>query len=156
MLMKKKVSCGLIGYGTVGSGVCDLLKKNSGLVRDRTDIDVSIKTICDIRAKEIEADITDAAVTDDWKKVVNDKAIDTVIELIGGIEPAKSIILESLKKGKNVVTANKKLLAEDGVEIFETECRGAGKLGFESAGINRRTEAHSSLRIPTLNNAPGT
>ena len=56
--------------------------------------------------------------TDDWKSVVNDPEIDIIVELIGGIEPAKTIQMQALKNGKDVVTANKKLLAAEGKEIF--------------------------------------
>ncbi len=129
----KRAQIGLIGFGTVGNGVYNLLKHNAEIVRERTGIDVKIKTICDLRTDVVERITDGAAVTSDWKTVVEDPAIDIVIELIGGIEPAKSIILEALRRGKSVVTANKKLLAEDGTEIFETAARGPATLGFEAS-----------------------
>ena len=131
--MTKKINLGLIGFGTVGSGVYELLKRNTELVRERSGIDLRLKVICDLRKEEIKKEVEDVEVTDDWKRIVDDGSIDSVIELIGGIEPAMSIILESLSSGKNVITANKKLLAEEGAEIFELANRVNAKLGFEAA-----------------------
>ncbi len=128
-----QVNIGLIGFGIIGSGVYDLLKKNKGLIKERTGIDLNIKTVCDIRIDEIKSSVPDVKVTDNWEGVVSDNEIDTVIELIGGIEPAKSIVIEALKQGKNVVTANKKLLAEEGDEIFELASSGDNCLLFEAA-----------------------
>lgn len=128
-----KVRIGLIGFGTVGSGVYSLLKKNSILIKERTGINVSIKSICDLRIKEIKSKVKDVEITDDWKKIINDPEIDTVVELIGGIEPAKSIVMEALRSGKNVVTANKKLLAEEGDSIFKLLGNSSASLGFEAS-----------------------
>ncbi|MBN2040811.1 MAG: homoserine dehydrogenase [Spirochaetes bacterium] len=129
----KKIKIGLIGFGTVGSGVYSLLKKNSVLIRQRTGIDINIKTICDLEIDKFKDKIQNINTTKSWKNITDDSEIDTVIELIGGIEPAKSIVLESLKKGKNVVTANKKLLAEDGEDIFKLESNSGSSLGFEAS-----------------------
>ncbi|HPK57716.1 MAG TPA: homoserine dehydrogenase, partial [Spirochaetota bacterium] len=131
--MKKDVKIGLIGYGTVGSGVYGLLKKNSEVIAARTGLNVSVKMICDLRADKIASEVAGTALTTNWKDIINDKEIDTVVELIGGVEPAKSMIIEALKAGKNVVTANKKLLAEAGSEIFSIVKNSKVKLGFEAS-----------------------
>lgn len=128
-----KVNIGLIGFGTVGSGVYSLLKKNSVLIRDRSGIDIRIKYICDIRADELGKKIKNIQITKNWKEIINDPDIDTVVELIGGLEPAKSIATEALKKGKNVVTANKKLLAEEGEAIFDAQKKSTANLFFEAS-----------------------
>ncbi len=128
-----QVNIGLIGFGTIGSGVYDLLKKNKDLIKERAGIDLNIKTVCDIRIDEIKSSIPKIGITGSWKEIVSDKEINTVIELIGGIEPAKSIVIEALKQGKNIVTANKKLLAEEGEEIFELAGGGDNSLLFEAA-----------------------
>ncbi|MEJ5362844.1 MAG: homoserine dehydrogenase [Spirochaetota bacterium] len=125
-----KVNCGLIGFGTVGSGVYHLLQKHRADIVKKTGIDVEITKVCDVR--DISSKIT-VPVTKTWEDIVNDDSINTVIELIGGIEPAKSIIIASMKAGKNVVTANKKLLAENGDEIFTTSQSAKGALAFEAA-----------------------
>ncbi|MDY6935787.1 MAG: homoserine dehydrogenase [Spirochaetota bacterium] len=129
----KIVNVGLIGFGTIGSGVYQLLESNRYLLSKRSGIDVRLKAICDLRKEEIRRDVKDIQITDDWKDIISNKEIDTVVELIGGIEPAKSIILESLKNNKNVVTANKKLLAEDGNEIFDIAGKCGCQLGFEAS-----------------------
>jgi homoserine dehydrogenase len=129
----KKVNIGLIGFGTVGSGVYSLLEKNSALIKDRSGIDINIKCICDIRADELKRKIKNTQITKNWKEIINDPDIDTIVELIGGLEPAKSIVIEALRKGKNVVTANKKLLAEEGDAIFELQKNSKGNLYFEAS-----------------------
>jgi len=131
--MDTVVNIGLVGFGTVGNGVYQLLRENHDIILQKTGIDLRLKTICDIRADEIRDSITGVTVTSDWKDITGDREIDIVVELIGGIEPAKSILLEALNCGKNIVTANKKLLAEEGTEIFETAQRLRGKIGFEAA-----------------------
>ncbi|MFC1669685.1 homoserine dehydrogenase [Spirochaetota bacterium] len=129
----KSVKVGLVGFGTIGNGVFDLLRKNGDLIKNRTGLDISIKTICDIRLDYLKKNISDIKVTSKWEEVVNDKEIDTVIELIGGTEPAKTIVLKALEKGKNVITANKKLVAEEANDIFSTLKESSGSFGFEAS-----------------------
>jgi len=129
----KKIKIGIIGFGTIGSGVHHLINKNGCLIKDRTGIDLEIKSICDLNTDQIKNKITGIEITDNWKDIVNDDEIDIVVELIGGIEPANSIVLDSFKKGKGVVTANKKLLAENGMDIFKEISKNGSRLGFEAA-----------------------
>jgi len=131
--MKTTVNIGIIGYGTVGSGVYHLIKNNSDPIALRSGIELKIKTVCDLDLDRIKSEITDANVTDTWTDITGDPDIDIVVELIGGTEPASSIITESLKKGKNVVTANKKLLAETGSELLGTVVETGNSIGFEAA-----------------------
>ena len=126
----KSVKIGLIGFGTIGRGVYELLQSNADLIIERTGIKLNITKICDINNTSIPPEIP---FTKDWQEITNDPEIDIVAELIGGIEPAKNIILTSLKNKKNVVTANKKLLAEYGDEIFKLVYETNTKLGFEAA-----------------------
>ncbi|MCX8125259.1 MAG: homoserine dehydrogenase [Spirochaetes bacterium] len=125
-----KIRCGLIGFGTVGSGVYTLLQKHKDDIYKKTGITIELVKICDVR--DIASRVT-VPVTNRWEDITTDPDIDTVIELIGGIEPAKSIILSALKAGKNVVTANKKLLAESGDDIFTVAQTAKGALAFEAA-----------------------
>ena len=131
--MNKSVKIGLIGFGTVGSGVYTLLKNNSSVIKERTGLDLSIKTICDLKTDIVREKAPGVQVTADWKELVADTEISVIVELMGGIEPAKSVVCAALQNGKHVVTANKKLLAEAGAELFELASGGNAKLGFEAA-----------------------
>jgi homoserine dehydrogenase len=129
----KKINIGIIGFGTVGRGLYALLEKNSAHIAKRTGIQVEVKTVCDIRMEHVRKHTSGVGVCGDWNEVVRDPDIDIVVELIGGIEPAKSLILEALKSGKGVVTANKKLLAEEGAAIFSMPAEATSRLGFEAS-----------------------
>lgn len=129
----KEINIGLVGFGTIGSGVYDLLNKNGKLIKERTGISLTIKTICDLRIDQVKKSITDVELTKRWEDIIEDESIDIVIELIGGIKPAKTIILKTLECGKSAVTANKKLLAEEGKNIFEAESSSRGNLKFEAS-----------------------
>ncbi len=129
----KQINIGLVGFGTVGSGLHRLIQGNADVIARRTGVRVTVKTICDLRREHVKTHAPGIDVTDDWESVVNDGAIDIVAELIGGINPARSIITAALEGGKGVVTANKKLLAEEGAAIFRAVQSGAGRLGFEAA-----------------------
>ncbi|MDA3900912.1 MAG: homoserine dehydrogenase [Spirochaetes bacterium] len=132
--MEKIINVGLVGFGTVGSGVYTVITKNGALIEERTGIKLVVKSICDLRVDLVKKAVSDdVTVTDNWKSLIEDSSIDTIVELIGGIEPAKSVVEAALRSGKNVVTANKKLLAETGAEIFELVDRTDVKLGFEAA-----------------------
>ncbi|MGL4369244.1 MAG: homoserine dehydrogenase, partial [Spirochaetota bacterium] len=131
--MNRTVNIGLIGFGTVGGGVYSLISKNREIIEKRSGITLKIKTICDLRADAVRKAAPGVQVTDNWKDIINDPEIETVVELIGGINPAKGMILEALNAGKNVVTANKKLLAEAGEEIIAKASQGSVKLGFEAS-----------------------
>ncbi|MCL2026157.1 MAG: homoserine dehydrogenase [Leptospirales bacterium] len=129
----KTVTIGIIGFGTVGRGVFEVLSKNGGLVAQRTGIQIKIASICDNNPdtlRPVEHQLKTTAV---WQELVDDPSIDIIVELIGGLEPAGEIILSALKKGKSVVTANKKLLAERGGAIFGAAAGSAGLLRFEAA-----------------------
>lgn len=129
----KTVQVGLIGFGTVGRGVYNLIRKNHDIIMNRTGISIEIKTICDLDIDKVKLETIGAAVTHDWKDIIDDPEIDVVLELIGGIEPAKTIILSALDKEKSVVTANKKLLAEHGRDLLGESVKDISKLRFEAA-----------------------
>lgn len=131
--MSKIVNIGLIGIGTIGSGVVDILKNNSELIEKRTGVKINLVKVCDLNeelAKEIGVgDIF----TKDYKEILNDENINVVIELIGGYEPAHKIIIETLNAKKHVVTANKAVLAKFGYEIFEEAQKNKVNILFEAA-----------------------
>lgn len=111
--MKKILNIGIIGYGTVGRGVLKILEKNQLIAIRKSGVRIRIKSICDIRP----IDKQDLYV-DNYRTIIKDPEIDIVVELIGGYEPARTVITEALKNGKSVVTANKAVLAKYWDEIF--------------------------------------
>ncbi len=130
----KTVGIGLIGLGTVGTGVIKVLQKQKDIIRHRVGAQVHFAQYCDkfIKAKS-DMGITAAQVTDDYKKLLNNNDVDIIVELIGGYEPARTIILESLKSGKHVVTANKAVLAKHWDEILTTAQKHRRLVYFEAA-----------------------
>jgi homoserine dehydrogenase len=131
--MKKTINLGIVGFGTVGLGVYNLVGQNSRTIYAKTGIKINVKTICDLDTAKVNCAATGTTVTSRWQDITEDPEIDVVAELIGGISPAREIIKESMKQGKNVITANKKLLAENGSEIFGMLTDSGGSLGFEAA-----------------------
>lgn len=129
-----EVKIGLIGWGTVGSGVSRLLLERSDLLRSRTDIQLKLSKIASRnirRPRGIEVD--PSILTTDVDEILEDDQIDIVIELVGGLEPARSFILKAIENGKHVVTANKALLAQYGPEIFKAAHEKRISLGFEAS-----------------------
>lgn len=138
------VSIGIIGLGTVGTGVARILVEKRGEIERRLGFPLLVSRIADINIKKIKDKTCLAArregiklpgsfFTADAKAVLNDPGIDIVIELIGGIHPAKEFILEAIKKGKHIVTANKFLLATEGSDIFKAAQKNNVEVGFEAA-----------------------
>jgi homoserine dehydrogenase len=129
-----EISIGLIGFGVVGSGVVKVLNENFGLIRDRVGFPIKLKYIADLDTETDRGVQVDRSIlTTDVSKVLDDPEISIVVELIGGLEPAGSFILDALRSGKHVVTANKALLAERGVEIFRAADRWGAEIAFEAA-----------------------
>jgi homoserine dehydrogenase len=110
---KQNINIGLIGYGTVGKGVVKILENNKNIILGKVGKLIRLKAICDVNP----IDRQDLYVKD-FRKIIKDPDIDLVVELIGGYEPARTIIIESLKAGKNVVTANKAALAKYWDQIY--------------------------------------
>ncbi len=130
----KKISLGLIGFGTIGTGLVKLLQENGELIAGRLGAKIDLKRIADIdirRSRGIPVDT--ALLTTDAGDILNDPGIDIVVELMGGYEPARTFILAALSQGKHVVTANKALLATHGDEIFQSAVRHGVNIGFEAS-----------------------
>ena len=129
-----EISIGLIGFGTVGSGVVKILQENQDLLRARVGIPLRLKRIADL---DVESDrgiqVDPTILTTDANAILQDPEISIVIELIGGYEPARTFILEAFRNGKQVVTANKALLAEHGTEIFSAARAAGAFVDFEAA-----------------------
>lgn len=132
--MKPRIGVGIIGFGTVGTGVAKVLLDNAALIRRRVGVPIELIRIADLDVtRDRGLALPPGVLTTDAKQVLNDPAIDIVIELIGGYDTAKRVILEAIAAGKHVVTANKALLALHGEEIFEAAARKGVELGFEAS-----------------------
>ena len=122
--MNKKVRIGLLGLGTVGAGVAEILSTPEGrnpLVADIQLVAVGVRDVNKSRGISIQREL----LKENPESIVNDPSIDVIVEVIGGIEPARSLIIKAIKSGKSVVTANKAVIARHGIEIAE-EARKAG------------------------------
>jgi len=130
----KKINIGLLGCGTIGTGVAKILIKNRGLIRSRIGADLNLKYVADIDLKSDRGIRFDNGVfISDAYKVVNDPDIDIVIEMIGGEEVARDLILRAIDNGKQIVTANKALLAIHGNAIFKAATKKGVDLAFEAS-----------------------
>ena len=115
----KEIRAGLLGFGTIGTGVVKVIQKNSQLLTERLGAKIVLTRVADL---DITTDrgvsLPDGVLTSDAQQVVANPDIDVVIELIGGYEPARTFVLQAIENGKHIVTANKALLAVHGEEIF--------------------------------------
>ena len=132
--MKKYISLGIIGFGTIGTGVVRLLQENESLIAGRLGAEIRLRKIADIdidrpRGVTVERKL----LTNDTAQILNDPDIDIVVELMGGYEPARAFILAAMARGKHVVTANKALLATHGDEIFRSAMQHQVNIGFEGS-----------------------
>src|SRR5688500_7028562 len=130
----ERVRVGVLGCGHVGAALVRLIGDRRSEVAARTGLDLDVSRVA-VRsvAKERPVGLPDGVLTHDAFDVVADPGIDVVVEVIGGIEPARELILTALRNGKPVVTANKELLANVGVDLFAAAERAGVDLLFEAA-----------------------
>lgn len=128
------INVGLIGFGTVGTGVVKILRERKGFLNEKIGSGIVIKKICDrdIVSKR-NVSVNKGLLTKDVNEIIDDPQIDIIVELIGGKHPAKEYIAEALKKGKHIVTANKSLLSSDGRELFALAKDKGKNIYFEAA-----------------------
>ena len=131
--MEKTVKIGLLGFGTVGTGVVRILQENAALITQKTDATVQIKKILVRDLKKNRKIGTHADLTTQAGDILQDPEIQIVVELLGGEEPARSLMLEALNSGKHVVTANKDVMAKFGRELFEAAEKHNVNLLFEAS-----------------------
>ena len=133
--MAEKLIVGMAGFGTVGSSVYQVLKRNAALIHARAGKQIEIKrVVCRKTDKVILQTQGNVIASNDLNSIIDDPSNTVVIEVMGGIEPAKTFILNALKNGKDVITANKALLATHGDEIF-TEARKQNRSVFFEASV---------------------
>jgi len=127
----KTVNVGLLGCGVVGAGFVDLVRRSAPLVASRTGVAVNIARVAVKdrgKARPVERELVC-----DADRLLADPAIDVVVELVGGIEPARSLVLRAIESGRHVVTANKALLAAHGAEILGAAQRRGVRVAFEAS-----------------------
>jgi homoserine dehydrogenase len=130
----KPVTIGLLGLGTVGGGTVKVLKRNATEITRRAgrEIRIGVASARDLERPRI-CDTTGIRLTADPYDIVTDPDVDIVVELIGGLEPAKDLVLKALDAGKHVVTANKMLIALHGNEVFAKASEKGLMVAFEAA-----------------------
>ena len=130
----KPIQAGLLGIGTVGSGVFNVLRRNQEEIRRRAGRGIEITMVADLDTDRARSVVGDGVqVVADARAVIANPDIDIVIELIGGYRIARELVMEAIAAGKHVVTANKALLAVHGTEIFEAAHRRGVMVAFEAA-----------------------
>ena len=130
-----EIKIALLGLGTVGSGVVKVLESHGAEMQERAGCRLVLRRVADAdltRPRE-GLDLGRLPLVGDANRVLDDPEVQIVIELVGGLEPARTFILKALASGKHVVTANKALLAHHGAEIFAEARRNRVMLGFEAA-----------------------
>lgn len=139
--MDKTIQVGLLGFGTVGGGVVQIFQNNAAMMARKTGAELHIKKILVRDLKKPRAVHCDAELTTDPADILNDPEIQIVVELLGGEEPAHSLMLAALQNGKHVVTANKDVIARHGRELFAAA---------EQQGVNLLFEASVGGGIPII------
>lgn len=129
-----RIQIGLVGFGTIGTGMVKILQQNARLLEARLGLSMTLKHIVDLdittdRGVKVDRDI----LTTDVAKMIDDPEVAIVVELMGGLEPARTFILRAIERGKHIVTANKALLAVHGKEIFKAADEAGVDIGFEGS-----------------------
>ncbi len=137
-----ELGVGLLGCGTVGGAVIRLLQTNAEQIRHRTGIGFRLAAVAAANpSKPRDVHLEPGILTGDARAVVADERVDAVAEVMGGIEPARTLLLEAIRRGKSVVTANKQLMARHGPELFAAASR---------AGVDLRLEASVGGGLPVI------
>src|SRR4030042_741837 len=133
-MKKDMVNVGIIGFGTVGTGTVRILLENKDVLKERLGFEINLRKIA---VRDIGRDrgikVPEGVLTTNADALLNDPHIDIVVELIGGLTPAKDFILKAIQNRKHVVTANKALLATAGNEIFTAALEAGVEIGFEAS-----------------------
>ena len=148
------INVALVGLGTIGTGVAKILLHQSERITRAAGQTVRLAKVCDkdIQTKR-DVELPFGVLTDDLESVFNDPSISVAIELVGGVEPARTFVLRLLESGKDVITANKALLAHHGAELFETARKLGRTIAFEAAvcgGIPILSALSTSLQANRL------
>lgn len=131
--MDKKIKIGLLGFGTVGTGVVRVLRENRDEINTKVGAELEVKAVLVRDKNKPRPYMEGLQLTDNIDDILQDKEIDIVIELMGGLNPAKEYMLKALNAGKSVVTANKDVVAQFGKEMFDTAEKNNVDFMFEAS-----------------------
>lgn len=156
-MLKKRI--GIIGLGTVGKSFLSQLYRSRGYLKKNVELDIEVAKICDTNpaAKKLASSFG-IPFTKKAREVIGNPKIDILVELVGGIHPAKEYIISALKKGKDIVTANKALLANCGSQLFSIAYKKSRTIKFEAAvagGIPLIKSVSEILRFGKIKNIYG-
>ncbi|MCD7709306.1 MAG: homoserine dehydrogenase, partial [Clostridiales bacterium] len=129
----------VMGYGTIGSGVVEVIQENAKQIEKRAGEPVEVKYILDLR--DFPGDPNENLVVHDYKVIADDPEVGVVVETMGGVEPAYTFVREMLTRGKQVATSNKNLVAEKGAELIKIA---------RDRGVNFEFEASVGGGIPII------
>jgi homoserine dehydrogenase len=156
-MKNRQVNIGILGLGTVGTGVARILLEQQDILKNRSAFTFHLKTISELNwDKKRDLDLSSVACTSSVNDILEDPEIDVVVETIGGIEPAFTFVSKALSRGKHVVTANKALVATRGRELFRIAHQNGVRLMFEASvgggipiikGLREGLVANRILRI---------
>lgn len=154
-----KIQIALLGLGTVGTGVYKVLKTQRSEMMSKLGVEIEIKKILVRNIQKAAAKVDDSSIlTNDWYSIVNDDSIDIVVEVMGGLEPARGYIIDALQHGKNVISANKDLIAVDGGTLLDEAEKSGVDFMFEAAvagGIPIIQPLKSSLQANNIKEVVG-
>lgn len=150
------INVAVMGYGTVGSGVVEVLRTNGELINERAQDVINVKYVLDLR--DFPGDPVEEILTHDFETIVNDAEVDIVVETMGGVEPAYTFVKRCLEVGKNVATSNKALVAKHGAELLAIARDRSINFMFEASvggGIPIIRALNSSLTADRIDEVTG-
>ena len=150
------INVAVMGYGTVGSGVVEVLRTNGELINERAQDVINVKYVLDLR--DFPGDPVEEILTHDFETIVNDAEVDIVVETMGGVEPAYTFVKRCLEAGKNVATSNKALVAKHGAELLAIARDRSINFMFEASvggGIPIIRALNSSLTADRIDEVTG-
>jgi homoserine dehydrogenase len=141
------VNIGIVGLGNVGSGALTILSENAGQIAAKLGFRLNVAAVCSrtAKSKSFPSGLANALVTEDWREVTSHPGVDVVAELIGGTGVAREVVESAIANGKSVVTANKELIALEGVEIWRRAAARGVELAME-ASVCGGIPIHAALR----------
>ena len=150
------VNIAVLGYGTVGSGVVEVINTNHNSINKRAGAEINIKYVLDLR--DFPGDPVEKVLVHDYDVIANDPEVDIVVEVMGGIEPAYTFVKRALESGKSVCTSNKALVAKHGPELMEIAREKNINFLFEAScggGIQIIRALNSSLTADEIDEITG-